>query len=372
MRGRVLMVAPVFTHPPIQGNAARILAFGRQLKQRGFEVDLMHFKLDGGTGETASAMRTEWSRVVQIEAVPHARMAYPAHWGLDDWCPESVVETVGDLVRASDYDAVVVNYVWMSRVFEGFDGPLKILDTHDVFGDRHRLSREADIDPNWFFTSIAEEDRGFDRADVVIAIQETEARQIAARTRARTIAVAHPVPPVLLTRADSDHKAAMFGYIGSANPWNEKSLLDFDAAVLRKGPVDWAVAGTICRSGLSLASARYSFGVVDDPREFYRHVACCFNPMASGTGLKIKTVEAMAHGRAIIGTQVAFEGLDPRHDFHRAGTVDEVVDAAHAFAASEASRASVIEESRRLYLIYMDGVRRQYEQLADDIEKAAA
>jgi glycosyltransferase involved in cell wall biosynthesis len=50
-------------------------------------------------------------------------------------------------------------------------------------------------------------------------------------------------------------------------------------------------------------------GIVPSPREIYQVSLFMINPMLSGTGLKIKTVEAMAHGRAIISTPAGVEGM---------------------------------------------------------------
>ena len=59
-----------------------------------------------------------------------------------------------DLHRRGRHDAVLVHYVWMSRVLEGIGGgALRVLDTHDLFGDRHLAAREQGLDPSWFFTT---------------------------------------------------------------------------------------------------------------------------------------------------------------------------------------------------------------------------
>jgi hypothetical protein len=368
MTDRVLIVTPVFTHPPIQGNAARVRALGRQLKRHGFTVDVLHYALDSGPPEALSAMRAEWSLVETVEAKPHRRMTYPSCWGLDDWCPDQMVEAVRRLTVQTSYAAVIVNYVWMTRCFEGVEGgSLRILDTHDVFGDRHLLGRYYGINPNWFFTTAVEENRGFDRADLVIAIQDAEARSIALRTTSSVTTVGHPVPPAFLALTDSHFKVATFGYLGSANPWNQRAVANLDAAAVRQGGLDWAIGGTICGMGLPLESVRYVFGVVDRPEDLYRHVDCCLNPMESGTGLKIKTIEAIAYGRPVIGTRVAFEGLDARHAFHQIEDAEGIVAAASDYVRSEWVRAEVANASRRLYLGYMDGVRRQYADLAEMI-----
>jgi len=360
--GSVLLVTPVFTNPPTQGNAARILALGRELKARGFRVEVVHYVLDRHSNEIALAMRREWHAVHEVSSRPHSPMAFPACWGIDDWCPEQLCDVVADL--APSFDAVITNYVWMSRVLERVDGPLKILDTHDLFGDRHIVSKKSGLDPNWYFTSLEEEDKAFARADHVIGIQDAETQEIAHRSAGKAITVGHPIAPWFINNRSSVVKAATFGYFGSGNPWNVRSALAFDATVARWGGVDWALAGTICRANLDLVSRPYVFGVVDAPSDFYRHVECCVNPMAGGTGLKIKTVEALAYGKPMLGTSVAFDGLDPRHACHKLDTIEDVVESALEYKRSPSLQSEVRDASMQLYLRYLYRVRRQYDSLA--------
>jgi glycosyltransferase involved in cell wall biosynthesis len=53
-------------------------------------------------------------------------------------------------------------------------------------------------------------------------------------------------------------------------------------------------------------------GFVDDIEDLYRRsrVVCC--PILAGGGTRIKIIEAAAHGKAIVATRVAAEGLDMR------------------------------------------------------------
>lgn len=364
--GRILLVTPVFTNPPTQGNAARILAFGREMKARGFAVDLIYYVLDRLTPEIEASMRQEWADISFVPASPHARQSHPAFWGLDDWCPDALVVEVARAVGRRNYRAVVVNYVWLSRCFEVVDEPLRCLDTHDLFGGRHELSATAGMEPNWYFTGVNDEARGFDRADIVLGIQHEESLRISSRTRAPVMTIGHPVAPYFLTHQDGDIRLARFGYFASGNPWNTRSIQTFDVAV-QKGRlnIDWLLAGSICDQELELATPSLILGRVDAPEDFYLSVDCVLNPMVAGTGLKIKTVEALAYGRAVIGTRSAFEGLSPEHELHRLETPEDCALAGQAYATSPSLRIELYSAGRRLYGRYMS-------RLADDYDNLAA
>lgn len=363
-KSSILIVTPTFTNPPTQGNSARILAFGRELKARGFEVEVLYYAIDHFNDEIAAQMRSEWSALHIVGAQPHRQQTFPACWGLDDWCPSVLVEEVGKLCGKKKYAAVVVNYVWMSACFQAVNGPLKILDTHDLFGNRHSLSLAAGIEPNWYFTTKAEEARGFDRADVVVGIQFEETAEIATQTRSKVVTIGHPVEPHFLFTKDASRKVAPFGYFASSNPWNVASITSFDAHLATYGiDLDWALGGSICAAAPTLKSHPKITGRVNAPWDFYQKIDCAVNPMMSGTGLKIKTVEALAYGRSVIGTHDAFKGFHTSHWAHQLDSPEDVASAASEYQKSENLREEIYSASRRSFGLYMIDVKNSYDEL---------
>jgi polysaccharide biosynthesis protein PslH len=290
----------------------------------------------------------------------------PGVWGLDDWCPPFLADVVSRLHRLGRHDAVLVHYVWMSRVLEGIGaGALRVLDTHDLFGDRHLAAREQGIDPSWFFTTREEEARGLARADLVLAIQEAEAAALRERSAAPVLTLGH-MPPLRFLAADGSAPPprATFGYLGSANPWNVASVRALDAALAEAPDLPWLLAGQIARRDLRLRSRPVLLGPVRDAGDFYRAVECVLNPMAGGTGLKIKTVEALAAGLPVLGTRDAFAGLPAEHPGHRAADVASLVELMREYRRSEGFRAGLRRASRLLALRCAAAVARQADELA--------
>ncbi|MXP65200.1 hypothetical protein E0493_17785 [Roseomonas sp. M0104] len=360
---RILVVSPIPSHPADQGNSARIQAMGHQLKQRGAVADFFYYGMEGLSEDQRGSMSAFWNRLHFMPSLPLARASFAEHWGLDDWCPEDLVEAVRALHKAQRYDAVIVNYVWMSRILAGIEGAVRVLDTHDLFGDRHRVAEQNGLDPRWFFTSRAEEDRGFARADVVIGIQEEEAAIIGGRFGGTVLTVGHPMLPYFLTTAIDPEPPLTFGYLGSANPWNLRSVARLDETIGQDGGIGWALAGTILRRNLTLASNPVRLGVLPTVDLFYQKVRCVLNPMLGGTGLKIKTVEALAYGRAAIGTRDAFVGLPTRHPAHQLETIEEMVQVMREFQTDALLRQELLAASRGLYLQYLAKVGREYDRL---------
>jgi len=91
-------------------------------------------------------------------------------------------------------------------------------------------------------------------------------------------------------------------------------------------------------------------GPVAELAPYYRSARCVFAPMISGTGISIKTVEALALGKPFVGTSKAYRGM-PMDRIEQAGL--RAYDTAQDFAGAIVSalmdepRASAI--SRRAY-----------------------
>jgi hypothetical protein len=368
----VLIVSPIASHPADQGNAARIRAAAAELSRRSITPDFFYYGMEGLSQEQFEAMSRYWRRFFFLKSAALPPPTLPNAWGLDDWCSQHLCDQVTGVVAKHRYDAVIVNYVWLSKVLEHVSGPLKIIDTHDVFGDRGKVAEAARLEPRWYFTTVDDENRGFARADVVIAIQGNEAERIAARHSGKTITVGHPVEPHFLLRSGTRPAPSFdFGYIGSANPFNLTSILAIDRAIAARGGMSWALAGTITKRRLDLRSHPFRMGLVDKLDDFYDHVDCVLNPMQGGTGLKIKTIEALAYGHPIIGTVDAFDGIDARHPFHRLRSVEAVVEAMQEYRDSQALRRELQKESHRVFALYMAEVSNEYDRLAQIIKDSA-
>ncbi|HSY52283.1 MAG TPA: glycosyltransferase family 4 protein [Thermoanaerobaculia bacterium] len=67
-----------------------------------------------------------------------------------------------------------------------------------------------------------------------------------------------------------------------------------------------------------------------DATRLFREADLFLSPVTSGTGIKVKTLDAMAHGKAMIGFQGAFRGVTAEHGLH-AMIADTPADFARVF-----------------------------------------
>ncbi|MFC7608249.1 glycosyltransferase [Teichococcus aestuarii] len=317
-------------------------------------------------------MERFWNEFHFLPSLPLPEPKFARHWGLDDWCPDALCAAVAELHARKHYDAVLVNYVWMSKVLVGLDNTLKIIDTHDLFGDRHKIAIREGMEPRWYFTSLSEEDRGFNRADLLLGIQDRETAEIASRVDVPAMVIGHLMPPRFLMEPSHKPPRFTFGYLGSGNPWNIRSIQALDDALASGPAMDWMLAGSILKQPLTLKTSPYRFGFVKELKDFYNDVQCVINPMLGGTGLKIKTVEALSYGRPVIGTVDAFIGLPVQHEAHKLQSVEACAEMMCEYTKNSSLQEEIELASRALYFSYALNISRGIDLLGQAIERGVA
>ena len=153
--------------------------------------------------------------------------------------------------------------------------------------------------------------RGF---DAIIAIQAEEAAEIRAMCPDQTVitlGTSSPPPP---ERDIEEHENTLL-YVGGANGANIDGMRHFLERCwprIRKAcpRAELRVCGYIYQAFLSESHDGVEFlGHVDDIELEYAQAALVVNPIWVGTGLKIKTIEALARGKALVTTGKGIEGM---------------------------------------------------------------
>ena len=332
MNKHVLIVSPIPSHPQFQGNSARIYRLNQMFRQCGYKVHFVYFGMEGLAPEQQAAMEQDWDyfHYVQPEG-PAAEPSYGEYFDIDDWYDQRVSILVEQLCTRWKFDVCLVNYVWFSKVLEAVpDDVYKVIDTHDVFGDRHIVAKEAGLEPVWFYTTKELESYALSRADLVIAIQDEEEAYFKEITSTPVVTIGFVTPALPLQQSLQSGKIRI-GYIGSGNPFNVESVERLQRQVMNHPELlsqfEFVLAGTICKSFKEQNEIFNVFGMVDDLSDFYRNVDIVVNPMVGGTGLKIKSLEALAFGKPLIVTQDAMVGIDSQDAFQDFASVDDLVSA---------------------------------------------
>jgi hypothetical protein len=315
----VVVVCPLPNEPFPEGDAEELIGAYQNVVIVGHDGNIRHRV---SRRDAADAVISLSKATVQDFALALAKHDGPlstrvAHL-TRSFCPDTVVQAALALEAAISPKIVLVSYVFMTRLFPLLRTfPVKAIDTIDVFSTKAAKVKQFGVSDGLELTR-SEEAELLNRSDVVVAIQSNEAdelRQIAPSVRVISAGADYPC------EADQDsHQPAPGGslivlIVASGNVMNEKGLRDFlrFAWPLVRRAVPEAklhVVGSICDKFRSnSAGGIHVLGRVGDLSAHYAEACAVVNPTAAGTGLKIKTLEALSRYRPIVVWPSGVDGL---------------------------------------------------------------
>lgn len=372
-RPLVLVISPTPTHATNRGNRVRLLNLCNQLERWGYCVHLLHVRMQGGDHE---AMRAHWGeRYHWVDYLKPPRVeSLAAKWlrrvrqlydqdvryavGVDDWYIPEIDRAVRALADKYAFKAVVVNYVFLSRALLVFDRHvLKIVDTLNRFALRHRMLLQHGIQPYFFSTTEAEEAKGLNRADIVIGIQESESAlfRMAVEPKVRVITVGHLNSIGQLAAPKSAPQARML-YVASDSPINLSGANWFIQECLplvrqRLPAAELVVAGRVCAAIPDGPGIR-KLGELENLSVAYGQADVVINPVRTGTGLNIKSIEALGQSAPMVASEAGSRGLESGvgRAFLRADTAEAFAEAVVG-VLSDAALAHRLSDEAREYAI---------------------
>jgi len=312
---RVLMNSPTPVYPRGAGNRARVEMLVRTLLNAGYRLHFLHIEQEPGDREAMRLLFGEGFHHVPYRRPNTLSMRFRKRlsqlrnrngvhdYRIDDWWDPAADAFIRALHAQFRFDAVIVEYVFYSRALLNFRREVvKVIDSHDMFTNRHRRYLAQGQKPQWFSTSAKQEGAGFDRADRVIAISEGEATEFSRMTRAEVVTIGHLVEHHSRQRSRVVPGTILF--VASENPINVHGIRWFldevygDVQARRPGVELW-IAGSITR-GLAAQPGVKLLGRVDDLEALYASANVVINPVRFMTGLSIKNLEALSFGCPLV------------------------------------------------------------------------
>jgi hypothetical protein len=297
--------------PPLQGDSARNAALIRYFMDRGWDVHVAHLRGLFETEPNYGEMARRCSSLVVYE--PTDAEDAPRRAGsryCDDWCPGAYARLVQRICRDVAADALITQFVLLSRCHLGISGnTMRVIDADNIFAGRREAFAATGLDYWWFSTSQQDEDECLRRADLLISIQSEEASTLSSRSGVDAIVVPHVTCPKVCPPATGMNLL----YVGSANPVNINAIGWFVSTglpKLRTAGLD--VELTICGgvgAHLQQCPGVILAGVLGDLEQAYADAAVVLNPAAVGTGVSIKSLEAIAHGKCLVTTLAGAAGI---------------------------------------------------------------
>jgi|TARA_B110000259_G_scaffold184319_1_gene231128 glycosyltransferase involved in cell wall biosynthesis len=224
-------------------------------------------------------------------------------------------KALAPLYDAHDY--ILFHYVDFSAVL-----PQKVLDksmvfTHDLMFYRLNEFTNKDGSRNAFIKEVKNKEvallKRFKKV-LVVADYEKEILIKEGIAADKIVDVGAPQEPVNLKE---DQFENYFGFIGGNYSQNVEAIEEF---IEKYYPFfqdkTFAIAGGVCKlPEVKKLASKYPnislLGYVADLKEFYSSVRFITAALPVGSGIKIKVVEGMAHGKIILGTNKAYEGINP-------------------------------------------------------------
>jgi 2-polyprenyl-3-methyl-5-hydroxy-6-metoxy-1,4-benzoquinol methylase len=345
---RTLAVSHVLPFPPRAGNEYRIHRMVQWLQSIGHEVHLVVCPLPGEMLDAQAVVRAarEYPNFVvcqrdgtvlyksqrsEVRAMlegldgEHPRSfsttAAASRPRLSDrvadlertFCPDPLLDILRRLETSNPPDMAISNYVFMSRFLPVLQSRVfKVIDTIDVFSTklskvvRFGVTGEIDI-------SAEEEATLLRRADLVIAIQPDEALELQKLAPDRTVVTAG-VDFQLVEEVSPPPLEPVVLYVASRNALNVKGVHDFLSLawpLVRRSVADarLVIVGPVCEAVEEGVEGVELLGRVDRLDDVYARAKVVVNLAVAGTGLKIKTLEALSHLRPIVVWPSGVDGL---------------------------------------------------------------
>ncbi len=332
----VLLVTDRVLVPRARGNDVRITDLIRSLRSENYRVVLVARRIPRTRRNPLPWMRLSFSRarlvdhIISVEA-PGFRGGSPSTY---DCAP--FLQPVRRAVAAYDPIAVIAEYCWMAPCLDVVENrALKMVDTHDLMYLRGRIYGAGSA-AAWVNCTRDEEALLLARADVIMAIQPHERLELEAMVPSAT--VIH-VPHACWAEERSGlgrSQPDVISFVGSDNHSNVtgiRAFLENAWPVVRRAHprAELRIYGNVVKkldSGVQRDGVRL-LGYTDHVGDAYAQASVMINPVTHGTGLKIKTVEALAFGKALVTTSCGAAGLEDH-----AGTAFLMEDEAAAFGAA--------------------------------------
>jgi glycosyltransferase involved in cell wall biosynthesis len=376
---RIILISGVPIVPVHEGNQSRILSLARAIREQGHDlwVALLPSGIWAEADRFAHTREFGADRVVELGVDgPLSRLRWlpfrlrrklarqlglPSgfYTGLDEHYRRRWSGQLARLHGEHRFDAAIVEYVLHSGALDAFPTDVrKLIDTHDSLADRHKPYLAQGMKGGYFFSlRPRDENRGFRRADAILAIQEEEAaifhRQLGRDEGNPGVAVVSHILD-LSTGPVSARDIPRALFLGSGNASNKLSARWFVDNVLplilaRLPDFRLVLAGSVCEA-VEDHPAIEKLGRVERVIDAFERAPLLINPMVVGTGINIKILDALAAGVATVSTETGARGLpaDFRGGMLLAPDRDYAAFAAHVVALMEdASRREMLGRRAR-------------------------
>lgn len=313
----ILIVSKCPTHPTDAGNRWWILSQAEMFIALGHEVHFLYINEPGLRNDPAPYMESlektsqYWGERFHLFQVSkqqkikfnlkkvYRKKFNHSHWKVDDQYPVGLDDMVNKLDAQYHFDVCIINYYYLSRLFEHIHIPKKAIATHDAIA-----YKDLKIGMPTMCITADTEAKAMQRCPHIFALQEQEADYFQ---------ILSPNSKVYnLYGKYNHHPQPVMGsqkmvFLSGNNEFNQNGIKWFLKEVfpvIRKSfpSAELLVGGSICNVLPSIGRIEgvTAMGYIEDPADFYAKADVAINPVFQGTGLKIKTFEAISFDKVTL------------------------------------------------------------------------
>lgn len=216
-------------------------------------------------------------------------------------------EQFDDILKDNSYDLVIISYVeWAGLIKNNsyLKNAKTIIDTHDLISSQSQYEKDFDLGK-----AFGEEIRRLNYFDEVWAISSEEHYLFSQFCRNKVNFVTMMTDEPKIERHD---KIFDIIYVASSNQHNQKSsnwffqqvypLLSADLKICVIGKISQYIPKETYKNVHLVEFA-------SDLNEYYAKSRIAICPMLSGTGIKVKVIEALSHALPVVCTERGLDGL---------------------------------------------------------------
>lgn len=313
----VLIISKCPTHPLSSGNRKFIYNQVQLFESMGHNVFFFYIHEEGlrsslKSDNVVSQMNSFWKERLCVYNVPFIAHLYNmflkkirivlnrGYVKADDDIFPFITRKINNFIREKNIDCAIINYYYLSRLLTNLNVRLKALTTHDYFSYKTILTGIKGVDLN---TTAGEEAKALQRSPHIFALNTEEEilfRKLSPASKTYNVFCNYEYFPTDYC----GNKNILF--FSGGNKYNLDGLNWFIDTVypliLSRFPdAQLIIGGSITKFiDFSKITNSVNYGYVDDVNHFFSQGDVVINPTYQGTGLKIKTFEAISYSKVVM------------------------------------------------------------------------
>ncbi|MEN6520991.1 MAG: glycosyltransferase family 4 protein [Armatimonadota bacterium] len=340
---KILFLTQLFPYPPVCGGTIRSCNILRHLGVK-HDVVLVSFVREDPTAEqmgvAASFCREVHTVPIRRSAAANVKFAVRSLFSHDPFiiARDRVAEmqrTVDGLLAPGGFDMVYVDHLQMAQYMDRWDHIPWVLDEHNVeWKIIERMAQGERLSAKGLYAAIEWkklkkwELSACEKADLILTVTETDKATLLSERRSSGNITCIPIGVDFdsFPRAGLSPNARNILSIGTMSwPPNIDSILYFADEIYpeiksRSDGVKLVIAGSKPPGSIKRLSRLDNTievtGFVHDLSALTSEAAVFIVPLRSGSGLRVKILNAMAMGLPVVSTSVGCEGIGAEHGRH--------------------------------------------------------